>query len=157
MGKKMNDTQRFRNHLEDSKNAVWQVARWLSDFGYPTQVNPTFVTPSYEDRLNFTDDGDIYINQRIEVKSLSADFTCAEDWPFKDKFLVCAKHSFDNAKPKPFMYIYLNKNKTHIAIVKADTKPLWYVEKRKDSRYDSVTQEFYLVPLSSVKFVGFNK
>jgi hypothetical protein len=152
----MDDTQRFKNHLEDSKEGVWQVARWLTDLGYPTQVNPTFVSPSYEERLNFLDGGDIYISQRIEVKALSASFTCKEDWQFRDKFIVCAKHSFDNAKPKPFMYIYLNKDKTHIAIVKSDSRKHWFVETKKDKRYDDVTQDFYLCPLEYIKFVRLN-
>jgi len=148
----MDDHQRFKKHLEDSKDGVWQVARWLTELGYPTQVNPTTVTPSYEERLNFVDGGDIYISQRIEVKALSASFTCADDWVFGDKFIVCAKHSFDNAKPKPFMYVYLNKERTHVAIVKSDTRSQWYVEQRKDARYDEMTQDFYFAPMTCVKF-----
>lgn len=144
--------KKFLRHLDDSQAAVWHVARWLHSLGYNVAVNATAKAPNHESWEKYADSGDLEINQRMEVKKLSVDFTCKSDWPFGSKFLVCAKHAFDRATPKPHAYIILSKSGTHAAIVKKDTCKQWYVEKRKDSRYQDVEQEFYLAPLECVKF-----
>ncbi|MFW5970495.1 MAG: hypothetical protein ACOCQT_00200 [Desulfovermiculus sp.] len=128
------------------------MARWLHGLGYNVAVNATGRAPRHEDWQDYADSGDLEINQRMEVKRLSVDFTGRQDWPFGSKFLVCARHSFDRAMPKPHAYIILNRTGTHAAIVKKETYPQWYVEKRTDSRYQGVEQEFYLAPLECVQF-----
>ena len=60
-------------------------------------------------------------------------------------------HAFDRAVPKPYGYIYLNKAKTHMAMVMCQTSKKWYVEKRTDKR-TNIEQEFYLCPLDEVYF-----
>ena len=112
---------------------------------------------SHKDWKSCRDDGDleVYKNNnkyRVEVKGLSADFTCAEDWKYGNKFIVCAKHSYDQAKTKPYAYMILNKNRTHVAIVKTTTKNDWYVEYRKDSRYNDFGQECYFCPLDKIEW-----
>jgi hypothetical protein len=153
----MNDDQRFAKHLSDSIADVWDVAQWLSSRGHSVTVNPTFIAPSHEEWEDYADGGDLFITQRVEVKRLSAEFTSAQDWPFKDKFIVCAKHAWDRAKPKPYAFIYLNKSKTHMAVVKGDTHKFWEVEQRTDKRYDSMTQSFYFCPLEKVVFTLFKR
>ena len=144
--------KRFVEHLGDSHDGVWNVAHWLNDRGYSVTVPPTSVAKSYEDRMNHVDGGDLFIQQRIEVKTLGINFTCKEDWKFGDKFIVCAKHSYDNARPKPYAYIIQSADMTHLAVVNSSTFKQWYVEKRNDSRYVEYTQEFYLCPIDLVKF-----
>ena len=87
-----------------------------------------------KDWKDFKDDGDMCIykgdkSYRIEVKGLSCDFTNASDWSFKD-FIVCAKHSYDNSTPKPYAYMILNKDKTHMGIVNTRTYLDWGVVSR---------------------------
>lgn len=148
--------QKFLSHLSESQNSVWLVAKFLNSFGYNVTVNASGKAKEAKDWQSFVDNGDLLIQQRVEVKALSADFTKADDWKFGSKFIVCAKHSFDNAVPKPYLYIYLNKQKTHAAFVLSDTRPKWYVETRKDSRYSNVEQEFYFCPLDLVVFSELN-
>lgn len=149
--------KKFLEHLESSTEAVFIVALYLHKKGLDVEIKAVKKAKSHKDWRQYKDDGDIFVHKkgksyRIEVKGLSCDFTSDKDWKFKD-FIVCAKHSYDNAEPEPFSYIMLNKNKTHLAIVKTESQHLWEVVKRKDSRYQNVTQEFYTCPLNSIEWI----
>ena len=145
------DHARFLEHLDASNPAVFQCAKFFYDKGIQVAITPMTKSKDYNDRLNHTDDGDLYIQQRIEVKGLSRDFTDGSDWPFDD-FIVCAAHSYDRAKPKPYAYMILNRNRTHVAIVYGKSRPHWTTKFIKDSRYEDLTQEFYLIPIEHVDF-----
>lgn len=147
---------KFIEHLDQSQDGVWHVARWLSAIGYSVQITPTTKAESHDDWKNHADAGDIQLLQRVEVKTLSIHFTGKDDWPFKEKFIVCARHAFDRSTVKPFAFVILNSAKTHAAIVKGETHPSWTVETRTDSRYENVSQEFYLCPIDKVKFIRIN-
>ena len=152
MEARQRDFQRFVKHLSESHEGVISAANWLNSLGYSVTIPPSTVSDSYENRMKHVDNGDLYINMRIEVKTLGITFTSREDWKFGDKFIVCAKHSFDNAKPKPYAYIIQSADLKHIAVVHTHTFKQWYSEARKDSRYEDVTQDFYLCPIDLVKF-----
>jgi len=94
----------------------------------------------------------LFVHQRVEVKQLSANFTGAKDWPFGCKFIVCAKHAFDRARPKPYALVILSASGEHAAVVFASDARSWTVETRCDRRYESVTQEFYFSPMELVRF-----
>lgn len=149
---------RFLTHLSESDAGVWLAARWLHSIGYNVKVNCASKAAKHEDWKKHTDNGDLEISQRVEVKNLSIDFTCRNDWPYGDNFIVCAKHAWDNAVPKPFGFIYLSKSQSHAAVLKGDTSGQWIVSTRKDSRYQGdYSQEFYFAPLELVKFFQINK
>jgi hypothetical protein len=145
---------KFIGHLRESKAAVWLVAQWLNSKGYSVKVNPIREAPEHAKWEGYADDGDIEISQRVEVKRLSSEFTSAHDWPHGRHFIVCAKHSFDRAAPKPFAYVYLSKSGTSAAVVIGSTKGSWYAEKRRDQRYSDVYQTFYFCPLEHIKFIS---
>lgn len=153
MNEKERDHERFVSHLNDSRHGVWLVANWLNKRGNDVTITANSVSKGYEDRLDHIDSGDFYINQRVEVKSLSAEFTCKEDWPFGKELIVCAKHSYDNATPKPYMYILLNKAKTHAIIVMGVKSNTWTVKRYKDKRYENMEQDFYISSVEDVKFI----
>ena len=94
--------KKFLSHLDESANAVHYIAKWLLNKGYNVQINAASRANSHEDWKAHVDSGDLFIQQRIEVKHLSCDFSSAETWPFGGKFIVCAKHSWDRAQPKPY-------------------------------------------------------
>ena len=152
MEARQRDFQRFVKHLSESHEGVISAANWLNGLGYSVTIPPSTVSDSYENRMKHVDNGDLYINMRVEVKTLGIIFTSRADWKFGDKFIVCAKHSFDNAKPKPYAYIIQSSDLNHIAVVNSSTSKQWYAEKRKDSRYEDVTQDFYLCPIDLVRF-----
>lgn len=141
-------------NVERSKGGVRMVADWLNTKGYTVSVPPMNVTQSaYKDRMKFVDSGDLFIHQRIEVKVRDLDFTTHLDYPFKDGIYVCAQHSFDNAEPKPYAYILLNRAMTHAAIVMSTTRSKWQVREVRDSRYRDFVQPTFVCPLSEVHFV----
>jgi len=151
-----NNHEKFLSHLKESEQSVWLVANYLNSFGYNVTINASGKAKTAKEWQSFVDNGDLSIQQRVEVKGLSAEFTSATDWPFGSKFIVCAKHSFDNATPKPYLYVYLNKQKTHGAFVLGSTSHLWDVETRVDRRYSNVEQEFYFCPIDKVVFSELN-
>ena len=148
--------KKFLSHLDNSTEAVFITALYLHKQGLDVRINSMKKAESHKDWKNCKDDGDMYIYKndkayRIEVKGLGCDFTGESDWKFKD-FIVCAKHSYNNADPVPYAYMILNKNKTHIAIVNTSSYPDWNIVNRKDSRYENVTQEFYTCPLNKIQW-----
>lgn len=148
--------ERFLSFLDASEDCRWKIAKWLSLNGYTVRVPPLMKSPTHADWKRHSDSGDLEITRRVEVKQLSASFTCREDWPFRDKFIVCNKHSFDAAVPKPYGYIIVNREGTHAAIVLSDTSHRWGCEQKRDSRYGEnvVQQHFYMAPLDCVRFVA---
>ena len=144
----------FQQHLRQSGDVVWFVARWLWSQGNTVTVNKMVIAPEHKQWTAYADHGDLEIvkdgyKQRVEVKGLKVSFTGAKDWPFQD-FIVCAKHSFDNAKPKPAFYIIVSADRRALAVVDTHSFGRWEMVKRDDSRYYKVAQEFYTCPLDKI-------
>ena len=149
--------KKFLKHLDDSSDSVFIVARYLYDKGLDVRINSLKRAKTHADWKRFKDDGDLFVYQngneiRIEVKGLSCNFTNKDDWCFPD-FIVCARHSFDISNKKPSAYFILNKQRTHMAIVKTKNHSRWNVVSRVDSRYDNVTQDFYTCSLDDIDWV----
>lgn len=144
--------QRFLKHLDESADGVLTAAKWFNKKGYAVTLHPSSSSEKYADRMKHVDAGDLFIQQRVEVKVRGIDFTCAADYPFKDGVYVCAQHSFDNAVPKPYAYILMNRDKTHAAIVMGASHKQWMVKEVQDSRYKDYAQNTYVCPLSAVHF-----
>ena len=145
--------ERFLEHLQESRHAVYNAAAWLSELGFKVSIPPISKAETHSEWKSHADSGDLFIEQRVEVKKLSVSFSCKDDWPFGDKFIVCAQHSFDRACPKPYMYLIFSSDYQAVAIIKASSSSSWYVEERQDSRYSrSVKQRFYFCPIELVKF-----
>ena len=62
------DHTRFIEHLDASNPAVFQCAKFFYDKGIQVAISPMSKSKGYDDRLEHTDDGDLFIQQRIEVK-----------------------------------------------------------------------------------------
>jgi len=147
----------FIDDLRESKEAVTIAAKWLSDQGYPVIVRPTFERPSAEQMSEYSDDGDIEIVQRVEVKRRqNLTFTSKEDFPY-DTLIVDACHCYDRAHPKPYAYIILNREMTKAFVVNVrDTHQLWKRVKKND-RFKGREREFYECPISAVRCVSINE
>ena len=151
-GVKERDFEGILDSLDKSHDAVWKVAKLLNDRGYAVKVPVTTKATSLDDWKTHVDDGDLFIEQRIEVKQLSRDFKNHDDWPFDDKFIVCSANSFDRATPKPFAYVILSGCGGYAAAVFCSTQNEWYTEMRSDGRREGVRQKFYFCPMHKVKF-----
>ena len=142
----------FEQDLQDSNDHVWRVAQWLQGRGMPSAVNPVWVRPSVDQRVEFADGGDITMLQRVEVKHRFIDFTSAEDFPYKT-IIVDVSHTWDNARPKAYMYVLTNKEITHCCIVKSSTRKYWEKLRKFDSRVNR-EREFYECPIEYCRFMA---
>ncbi len=152
----MSNYKKFVKHLEDSQESVHHVNNWLKSLGYNAKVNDYTVTDKHENWKDHADNGDITLEVKVEVKRMSFNFTNINDYKYKNT-IVCAKHSFDRANPKPLMYVILSKDMEHAAIIKSDTHQDWYVEEKQDKRYDNYFQSFYFTNVKNLKFVKLGK
>lgn len=142
----------FLRALDASDAALWVVAQRLRQRGYPVTVNVAGRAPTAAQAMEYADGGDLTIGQRVEVKRLGVDFTGRHDWPFGDQFIVCARHAFDRALPRPMRYVILSQSMTHAAVVRGEDRSHWRVETRADRRRAGRVQEFYLSPIERVRF-----
>jgi hypothetical protein len=144
--------ERFLQHLADSQQAVLRVAEWLTRKGHTVRLPGVRRAPTTADWADFADHGDLLLERRLEVKHLSAEFTCAADWPFPN-VIVCARHAWQRACPKPSAILMLNRPMTHLGVVKRETFPQWWTSAIADKRYAfGYTQEFFVCPVACVEF-----
>jgi hypothetical protein len=143
--------QKFLAGLKESKEWVWKTAELLNDCGYPVTVNPTTYAETHEDWKQHADNGDLTINQTIEVKHRTLNFTCRDDYPYAT-VLICAVHSHKNKKPRPWGYVIWNRDGTHIAVIKTDTEKSWTIKRVTDRRFENYSQDQYQCPLEVVTF-----
>jgi len=143
---------KFIGNLRTSEEFRWLAAQWLNKKGYSVKVPVLREAPSRDDWEEYTDEGDLEICRRFEVKGISRVFTCAEDWPFGGKFIVCAKHSYDRSAPKPMGFMVVSADRIHAAVANCTDSPTWWVERKLDSRYGE-EQDFYISALDRINFI----
>lgn len=150
----------FLDALWYSEPARWRIARWFSNEGHAVWVPPNGLHhyEGHMDRIyQNSDDGDIHITQRVEVRQITAPFTCREDWPFKD-FIVATRYEFDRAitkPPRPVAYMVVNPEVTHMAYVLTMTRQHWHIETRNSRPLiDIGPREYYITTLDHVRFVS---
>ena len=141
----------FINDLRESQESVDLVAKWLRRKGYPVITRPTFERPDPSRMAEFSDSGDLEILQRIEVKQRkSLTFTSQNDFPYST-IIVDACHCYDNARPKPFAYIILNREMTAAFLVPSSSYRHWTKIKKHD-RFKNRDRCFYECPMIHVQF-----
>jgi Holliday junction resolvase-like predicted endonuclease len=139
----------FKADLAESNRWVWIAARWLQSHGHHVTVRAVRVRPRVQDIAAYSDDGDLEIIQRVEVKHrIRHTFTSAADHPFPE-ILVDTARVWDDAKPKPYAYVILNIDATVAAIVLGSTAPKW---RKETHSIKGRPREVYLCPLRYVKF-----
>ena len=155
---------KFAERLHRSEAARQFVTDWYRKYGIQVDEPDLEVAPDYQDRLLYVDGGDMFIllNDwvKIEVKHRpNIKFTSAKDFgrpvagifkPFPD-LIVCAKHSFDRADPKPRLYIHLNADMSHAAVVYSRDWQRWTVRTVPDPYYGT-EQLCYHAVTSDVEF-----
>ena len=149
------DDSSFVQDLFDSQAVVLEAAKWLLNKGYKVTVNPTRVRPSVEKMAEYADNGDLEINERIEVKGRKIDFTSREDFPYTS-IIVDVAHVWDRAKPKPAFYLLFNRARTHIAVVGRSTREAWVKVEKMDKGKNRM-RTFYECPIERVKFSEVSK
>lgn len=115
----------FARDLAESRIAVSLAAHWLADeMGYTVVTPPIVCRPNVEDRAAYSDRGDLFIQQPIEVKRRSFNFSSLETYPYPTA-IVDNCHAWDNARPKPYAFLLFSADLTGFLICKGATRPHW--------------------------------
>ena len=135
----------FVKDLENSKKWVWIAAKILSKEGHNVTVKTTRVRPTIEEMNSYSDDGDLEINHRIEVKHrIDMNFTCMDEFPYPT-VIVDVAHTWDCAKPKPYEYIILNATGSYYISIKSESHEHWVRTERFDIKKKRM-RTFYECP-----------
>jgi len=144
----------FNERLDDSHPAVERIADWMSSLGKPVKIQPTKKADNFLDAQRLRDDGDIKIlstGEMIEVKHQTTVWTDEKSYPYSS-IIVSNKNSVDKNRGNVVVYIILNKDMTHAAMVPFATSEHWFLKKKKPGN-TGVYEMFYLCPLEYVQFV----
>ena len=141
---------RFLEKLERSEQYIWLVSRWFHKSGYSVSipVAPKALRP--QDWKKYSDQGDLYIQLRVEVKAPEIVFTGKDDWPHKE-FFICNKYQYDRAEPKPQMFFIMSLDGRYAGMVNNETTDQWY-EKEIIDDYGR-KKIVYCCPLDLVKWI----
>ena len=142
----------FEQNLKDAGNATIIVNDWMKKLGFDTEVLPYDITPNEESRYEYTDDGDIKMTMRVEVKQWKEiDFVSLEDVPYQD-IIVDEKYKIDKRNIRTlYCYIILNVSKTKCLIIYSNTYKKWFFKELYDKKEKNY-RTFYLCPKKYVKF-----
>ena len=147
--------------LAASVDTVWLIARWLSNRKHTILIPPTIIADTPEQEMQMLDNGDLFIvdgsvRRRVEVKGISTQFFCKFDFEEEyEALMIGAKHMFDCAVPKPYMYVIVSRDKINLAVVLVEkTRKLWWVKHDvPDSGYEAgYKQDKYMCPLDLVEW-----
>jgi hypothetical protein len=152
-GPQERDHKKIIELLKETDSARWLAAQHLScTYGWKVQLNPITYGKGYDDRMRFSDTGDIKAGLRVEVKWRQLHFTDAHNFPFRDGVLVCPTHSWDNAADKPSLFLMLNTDCTHLAKIWNTSREHWNRMMITDPRMEAQKYEAYVCPLEYVEF-----
>lgn len=141
----------FLTRLEASKVAVRKVADWLIGRDAIVEVAEMRVRPSYDERHEFVDDGDLRLTIRAEVKNVSLSFTCRNDFPY-DNIIIDEAFKVDRIpKAQRYGWFIVNREVTHCAFVSRFSFPHWQRKRRFDSKVQQEL-EFYICPKEEATF-----
>ena len=139
----------FGYRLLKSHKYVLGMAALFWGAGYRVDIEPPEVSPRVEEARDYTDTGDFWVLmaasgqpggwtsmtgdhgdrwRRFEVKARTAEFTCAEDWEYRDyatRFMVVSCRYWDTAEPRPTAIFCLNPQINRVAIVRSDSYRHW--------------------------------
>jgi hypothetical protein len=149
----MNDQHsRFQQRLRSSSKAVAVVAAWLNAKGKHVEMPPMQIAPTASQADNYLDSGDIYIieRKRCEVKHLGVNFTCANDWPFREIFISNVS-AVDRSLEQVSAWISVSKDMKYAAIIKPDSKDRWHISKKKASNTGNV-ESYYAANIEDAVF-----
>lgn len=143
--------QDFIDSLRESQGAVDATQQLLLSQG-ETIVRPAMnIRPSFKDRKNYSDDGDLFIQRRIEIKKRSFSFSGADDFPY-DSVFVDSADRVDSSRVWRY-YIWSDDLKSFL-IVPSNTKEKWKRRTVYNKRHGE-NRTYYVAPLACCYFYTF--
>jgi hypothetical protein len=148
----------FVELMKQSDATVGIVASWLLKNGFEVDVPELRISPSWQERLKYADDGDLFFwkkeddKKRMEVKHWpNIGFTSVEDVRYPN-VIVNAVNSWDQADPKPDFHFILDSSKTHVLSINSNTQDHWFKTTKFDRRKGG-NRAFYFCPKQYVKCI----
>lgn len=147
----------FLASLEKSHEVAEVVRQALVRRGHQVRTLPNTVRPSSDERWEHTDDGDLEITLRVEVKhKTKVDFQSFDDFPFPDiitdeVYKVTREHA-----AKLYAYVIVNTSMTAAMVCGVWDRHHWFVRKIVDSR-DGLVRDFYVCPKQYATFWQLDK
>lgn len=147
----MKSDQSFIRSLLESQGAASSVASWLQGCGFDVMMRPASVRPSFEERVDYADSGDLEVRMRIEVKHRGIHFTCADDYPY-DTVIVDECFKVERIdKNRLWGYVIINAAGTHACRIPAAAVFGGTVVKMFDKK-DGQDREFVVCPKAKCRF-----
>ena len=122
------------------------VAVWLLSRGNEVRVPQKTLRSDWSERLNHSDEGDLYVNgKRCEVKGLRTKFEF-QKWPFPYA-LIANKFTYDRMDPKPDVYFIVSADHSCTAVVDVrKTRDAWRVIVQKDHERGETYEAYAMDP-----------
>jgi len=117
----MTSDEIFLRELAESEKYVDIAVDWYTRHGVKAYKGQMYVRPSYEERFEYSDHGDLFIpgSGWVDVKHRDVNFP---PYPFKDVYTI-TKHAFE--RTPCYQYFIINRDCTHAMIVDSKTSDRW--------------------------------
>lgn len=147
----------FTRLLTNARDVAFVVAEHLTVRGHRVRVVPNTVSPTFAERWEHTDNGDLEITQRVEVKHWPGiDFQSRHEVPYEN-VIVDEAYKVEKAHEVPlYAYVIVNASKTGFLLIPTWTRDAWFKQRKHDKREGSM-REFYFCPLARVYFQRMRK
>lgn len=149
----MKGDKAFIRDINRSQLSVQKVLREMHKMGYKAHAPETVISPTYEDRLDYVDDGDIHVDDGriVQVKHIRTDFTWS--WPYNEMIVDEWYKAFKYVPDVE--YIIVNPAMTHYIVVHGSTYEMWKHRKMFDRTYQQ-EREFAMAPTMLLNFYQFS-
>jgi hypothetical protein len=133
--------------MANAREVSFVVAAALKQRGHRVRIIPNTVSPNVKERWDHTDNGDLEISQRVEVKHWpNIDFLSREEVPYTN-VIVDETYKIEKEHDLPcYAHIIVNASMTGGLLIPIWTRPFWFKEIRPDRR-EGGPREFYFCPL----------
>ena len=138
-------TEKFLDLITKARDVSFIVAEALAQRGHRVRVIPNTVRPSFAERWEHTDSGDLEVTLRVEVKHVRINFHSRESFPY-DSLIVDEAYKVEKQHELPlYGYAQVNASLTGCLIIPMWTRDAWYKEHRFDKQ-ENARRLFYFCP-----------
>lgn len=130
--------EEFLGLLNVAQQNAQIVAEVLASRGYHVRILPHSISPNVEERWKHTDEGDLEITQRVELKHWpNIDFKSLDEVPY-DNVIVDEAYKIDKEhRTTLYAYLILNASVTGYLLIPIWTRRYWFKKELHDGREDS--------------------
>lgn len=146
----MKPSPEFFTDLGASRTRVAQRVEELCAMGLYAETHPHEDRPHSSVRMDYADNGDLWLCARVEHKIRELHFTGRDDYPYRT-IIVDEQYKVDRRTDAVLAYIIENKPGTCAAVVYGWQRDLWKLERIWDNRANRYGM-FYTIDKAHVRF-----